>query len=277
MAGICYARMKTFAFGIFIVLVLCGFIQEHDPHPRVKNECVRRGETIEFKMTYGFFTVGKGSVQVDDSYHKLNNRYCFKVDVTGRTVGMVDWVADVNDRYGAYIDTASLLPHQFYRFVRQGKYKKDEWTYFDQVNSKIEVKSLDKRGNMRAPKHYDAPAHVRDMIGGFVFLRNMDFSKVKVHDTINVPGFYEDEFYNLRVVYEGKETIKVKFGKVKAIILKPIMPKNKIFDGEDSIIAWFSDDKNHIPLKIKAEMVIGSAGVEITNYSGLKHKLNLVQ
>jgi hypothetical protein len=115
------------------------------------------------------------------------------------------------------------------------------------------------------------------MIGGFIYLRNMDFSKIKVKDTISVPGFYEDEFYKLRIIYNGKETIKVKAGKIRAIKLTPIMPKNKIFDGENSITAWFSDDKNHIPLKIKAEMFIGSAGVELTEYSNLKHKLNLVK
>jgi hypothetical protein len=271
--------MKKIFFGTFLIVLLCGFVQEKqiDPHPRVRNESFKRGEVIEFKMTYGFFTVGKGAVRVHESYHKMNDRYCFRVDVTGKTVGMVDWVADVNDKYGAYIDTASLLPHEFYRFVRQGKYKKDEWTFFDQENSKIEVKSLDKRGNMRSPKYYDAPAHIRDMIGGFIYLRNLDFAKIKINDTINVSGFYEDEFYKLRIVFAGRETIKVKFGKVRAIILKPLMPKNKIFDGENSITAWFSDDKNHIPLKIKAEMVIGSAGVEITSYSNLKNKLNLVK
>jgi hypothetical protein len=271
--------MKRLPFAIFLILLLSGFIQEkpREAHPFAKNNSFKKGEVIQFKMTFGFFTVGRGAVHVHDSYHKINDRYCYKIDVTGKTVGMVDWVADVDDRYGAYIDTASLLPHQFYRFVRQGKYKKDEWTNFDQQNSKIEVKSLDKRGNMRSPKYYEAPEHIRDMIGGFVYLRNIDFSKVKLHDTISVAGFYEDEFYKLRIIYEGKETIKVKIGRVRAIVLKPIMPKNKIFDGENSITAWFSDDKNHIPLKIKAEMFIGSAGVEITEYSGLRSKLNVAK
>ncbi|MFN9501465.1 MAG: DUF3108 domain-containing protein [Chryseotalea sp.] len=50
-----------------------------------------------------------------------------------------------------------------------------------------------------------------------------------------------------------------------------------MFDGENSITAWFSDDKNRIPLKIDAAMFIGSAGVELTDYGNLKHPLNLVK
>jgi hypothetical protein len=53
------------------------------------------------------------------------------------------------------------------------------------------------------------------------------------------------------------------------------MPANKLFDGENSITAYFSDDKNRIPIKIDAEMFIGSAGVELTEVTGLKNPLNI--
>jgi hypothetical protein len=139
----------------------------------------------------------------------------------------------------------------------------------------IEVQSMDqKTGKLKDPKFYEAPPQVRDMIAGFLYLRIMDLSNISVNDTIAIRGFFEDEFYKLNIIYQGKETIKTKIGKVRAIVFKPVMPANKLFDGENSITAWFSDDKNRIPLKIDAKMFIGSAGVEITGYSGLKNPLN---
>lgn len=268
--------MERFVFASFIILILCGFVQERPiVFPTVKNESFKRGEVIEFKMTYGIFTVGRGAAQVHPDYHKINNRTCFKVDVTGKTVGMVDWVANVDNRYGAYIDTASIIPHQFYRHQQEGNYKKDEWTYFDHINKKIEVQTMDRKtGIMRDSKFYDSPEFVRDMIGGFLYLRIMDFSKIKVNDTITVNGFFEDEFYKLNIIYKGKATLRLKVGKVRALVFQPVMPKTKMFDGENSIKAYFSDDKNRIPLKIEAKMFIGSAGVELIGYSGLKHPLN---
>ncbi len=260
----------------FALFLLSGFLKEDRVYPPVKNESFMRGEVINFKMTYGFINVGKGSVNIDSRYHKINNRDCFKIDVYGRTVGIVDWVADVDDRWGAYIDTAALVPHQFYRFIREGKYRKDEWTNFDHINRKIEVKTLDKKtGKLKEPNYFDAPAQVRDMVAGFLYLRNMDLSRIKIGDTISVKGFFEDEFYNFKIVYRGKETIKVKAGKIRTIVFKPVMPKNKVFDGENSVTAWFSDDKNRIPVKIDANMFIGSAGVELTDYSNLKNPLNV--
>jgi hypothetical protein len=271
--------MKKLAFGLFIVSLFSGFVSqdERDLFTPVKNQSFTRGEEIHFKMTYGMFTVGKRSAKIHPEYFKINDRDCFKVDVSGKTVGMVDWVADVNDQWGAYIDTAALVPHQFYRKIREGRYKKDEWTNFDHENRRIEVKTLDKKGKLKEPKYYEAPAHVRDMIGGFLYLRVMDFSKLQVNDTVLVTGFFEDEFYKLKIIYKGKETVKLKVGRVRALVFKPVMPKNKVFDGENSITAWFSDDKNRIPLKISAEMFIGSAGVELISYKNLKNPLNVVK
>lgn len=271
--------MKLLLPGIILLLTASAFvIDRSDVYQRVPNQSFTRGEVLRFKMTYGIFTVGRGSAQIDPKYYEMNDRDCYKVDVYGRTVGMVDWVADVNDHWGAYIDTAALVPHQFYRKIREGRYKKDEWTNFDHENQKIEVKVLDnKTGKMKEPQYYEAPRDVRDMIGGFLYLRTLDLSKTEPGDTLVIKGFFEDTFYALRVLYKGKDVVKTRAGKFRAIRIVPIMPKNKIFDGENSVTAWFSDDQNRIPIKISAQMFIGSAGVELTSYSGLRNPVNVME
>lgn len=132
--------MKKITFGFGLFLLLAGFAGErNDVYPLVRNESFSKGEVLNFKMTYGIFTVGRGSAIIHPSYFRLNGRDCFKVDVYGKTVGMVDWVANVDDQWGAYVDTAALVPHMFYRRIRENSYKKDEKTLFDHVNKKIHV------------------------------------------------------------------------------------------------------------------------------------------
>lgn len=272
--------MVRSGFGLLLSIVLASFGdgKREDIYTPVKNESFSRGETLEFKMTYGIFTVGRGLANIDPENYRVNGRHCYKVDVVGKTVGLVNWVKDVDDQWGAYIDTAALVPHKFYRKIREGSYRKDEVTYFDHEQKKISVKATDgKSGKFKEPKVYDAPAQVRDMIGGFLYLRTMDLSNLKVNDTITVTGFFEDEFYRLPIVYKGKKTIKTKIGRIRTLAFKPMMPNNKIFDGKNSVTAYFSDDKNRIPVKIEAEMFVGSAGVELTDYSGLRNPLNIVQ
>jgi hypothetical protein len=271
--------MKVWALGLWLFLLITAFSDErNDIYPPVRNESFERGEVLKFKMTYGIFTVGRGSATIHPNYFKLNNRDCYKVDVFAETVGMVNWVTDIKNQYGAYVDTAAIIPHMFYRRQREGHYKKDEQTYFDHANRKIRVSTADKKtGKFKEPVVYDATPQVRDMISGFLYLRIMDFSELKKNDTVVVTGFFEDEFYKLKIVYKGKETIRTKVGKVRTLVFKPMMPKNQLFDGENSITAYFSDDKNRIPIKIDAQMFIGSAGVELTDHSGLRNPLNVVK
>ena len=272
--------MKRVLPGILLFLVLAAMVgrEETDIYKAVPNDSFSRGEVLEFKMSYGIFNVGKGYAKIHPNYFQLNGRDCFKVDVKGWTVGLVDWVADVDDHWGAYIDTAALVPHRFYRRIREGKYKKDEWTNFDHENQKIEVKVLDnKTGKLKEPKYYDAPKQVRDMIGGFLYLRTMDLSEMKIGDTLYVKGFFEDTFYSMGIIYRGKDVVKTKAGKFRTLKFAPVMPENSVFDGKDSVLAWFTDDKNRIPVKINAEMFIGSAGVELTSYSGLRNPVSKVK
>lgn len=271
--------MRRLISGIVLFITLTAFTAgRNDLYPYLKNESFRKGETLHFKMTYGFFTVGRGTAEISPKYFKLNNRDCFKVDIHAKTVGMIDWVTDINDQWGAYIDTAALVPHMFYRRIREGRYKKDEQTYFDHQTKKIQVITADKHtGKWKEPKFFDAPAQVRDMIAGFLYLRTIDMSNIQKGDTVVVAGFFEDEFYKMKIVYQGKDVIRTKVGKVRCLAFKPVMPKNSLFDGEDSITAYFSDDKNRIPVKIDAEMFIGSAGVELTDYANLRNPLNKVK
>lgn len=271
--------MKKLLYGLSLLVLLSAFTGDRAVlYPRVKNDSFTKGEVLDYKMSYGIFTVGRGSTKIDPNYYRVNNRQCFKVEVTGKTVGMIDWVADVDDQWGAYIDTAALVPHMTYRKIREGKYKKDEVVNFDHLNGKVEAKVFNhKTGKFKEPVQHDAPQYVRDLISGFMYMRTQDLSKTKVGDTVIVSGFFEDSVYNLKVIFNGRQTIKTKAGKFRALVFKPSMPKNSLFDGKDSITAWFSDDKNRIVLKVEADMFIGSAGVELTNYRGVKNPLNIVK
>jgi hypothetical protein len=271
--------MVRFLQVILFAFLAFGFAPEKDEiYPYVKNDSFKRGEYIKYKLTYGIFTVGKGHAQIESNYRIMNGRPCFRVDAYGNTVGMLSWVTDVDDHWGAYIDTASILPEMSFRIIREGRYKLDEYTYFNHHQRKVAVRVVDKEtGKFKDPKEYETNLHTRDMIAGFLFLRTLDFSQLKKGDTVMIKGFFEDTFYKQPIVFHGRSTIKMKFGKVRALKFKPVMPDNKLFDGENSITAWFSDDRNRIPLRIDAEMFIGSAGVELTDYGNLKHPLAIVK
>jgi hypothetical protein len=243
--------------------------------PEIKYIPFEAGEEIDYKIYYSFITVGRGKLKVQKNPYRINNRAAFKVDVRAKTTGMVDWVAKIDDHWGGYIDTASLVPHQAYRFIKEGNYRKNEIVSYDHNSQMLEVKTRGRNekdyGNHM---YYEFPPQIRDLISGFAYFRAVDFDTLMPQDTIKIPAFFEDTFYNLEIVYLGDETLDLEIGKIRAHKVTPVMPETKIFDGENSVLGWFSADKNKIPLKINAKLYVGSGGLEITSFRNIKYPIN---
>ncbi|MDP4678973.1 MAG: DUF3108 domain-containing protein, partial [Cyclobacteriaceae bacterium] len=123
---------------------------------------------------------------------------------------------------------------------------------------------------------YAVKDNIQDVLSGFYYLRTVDFDVMSTGEIISINGFYKNKAFDFKVRYEGKDEIKTKLGKIKALKIVPIMPKNTIFNGENSITIWLSDDKNKIPLRVKTEMFIGSIKLDISSATGLKNRLNKV-
>ena len=88
-------------------------------------------------------------------------------------------------------------------------------------------------------------------------------------------AFFDKKYYNFAMVYKGKELIKTKVGKIKCHKVVPVMEKNKIFIGEDSITFWLSADANRLPLKVAARVKFGTAYCELTSYKNVKSGIDI--
>jgi hypothetical protein len=86
-------------------------------------------------------------------------------------------------------------------------------------------------------------------------------------------GIFENKTYDFHILYLGKERVKTRFGKAAAFVISPIMPSNSLFRGKYPIKMWISDDPNRIPLKIEAELLLGSVELDIEQYQNLKHPI----
>lgn len=242
--------------------------------PKVHHNPVKPGETLSYKVTFGFFTVGKAQIVTSEKLYRVNGRPCYKVEVKGQTSGAVDWVAKVEDVWGTYMDSLSFMPIMGYRQIKENNYRKNEVTKFDQKNNMVELKVLNqKTGEYKESLIFQTMEPVRDLVSGYSFLRTLDYDGKKVGDSIALYGIFEDDFYDFKVLYAGKEKVKTSMGEFSAYKLIPVMPDNKLFAGKNSITIWLSDDANKIPLKIEANMVIGKAGCEIIGAKNLKNEL----
>jgi Protein of unknown function (DUF3108) len=271
--------MNRFFTSILFIAILASFTQDRNElYPVLKNSSFSKGELLVYEMSFGIFSVGTATTKVDPKVYTMNGRPCYKIDGFGATSGWVSWISKVDDNWGAYIDTAALVTHVSYRKLKEGRYRKDEEVTFDHENQTAEVKVKDKKTGVWEPsKTFPTHGNVRDLVAGFIYLRVIDFGKYRKGDTVTISGFFEDKAYKMKILYEGKERIHTKLGKMKCHKLVPIVPDNKLFDGPNSITAWLSADRNQIPIKIQAKMFIGSAGLELEQFGGLRNPLEVTR
>lgn len=272
--------MKGLFLSALAVLLLCGFLAKEAVKPNTpfvaRNTSFGKGEQLDYKVTFGFFTVGHGTTRIDSRVFKINAKPCYKIEAYGETSDWISWVTRVKDTWGAYLDTTTFSTQVSYRKIREGRYKKDELSNFDHGTMKVEVKTLNQEsGVYENPKQYDIPKNAKDLVGGFMLLRQIDFARVQKQDTLIISGFFEDTSYYLKIMYMGKDLVSTKVGNIPCHRLVPIMPDNQLFDGENSITCWISDDENKIPVKIQAKMFIGHTGVELDGFRGLRNQLKI--
>lgn len=224
---------------------------------------------MQFRLHYGFFNAGEAVFEVYPDLYKVNNRVCHKITVHGRTTGAFDMMMRVRDTWGSYMDTAALITQRSYRDIEENSYRLKEYAnYFP--NENIVKVERHKKGIIN--EQYTIPDNMQDIVSGFYYLRTIDYSKLKKGDIVKVNAFFEDKIYNMQVIYAGVEKIKTKFGKVDAIKIVPIFPENDLFDGENPISCWLTADENKVPLKVKAQMLVGAVEIDLESYNGLRNK-----
>lgn len=253
---------------VFLILIVSFTgIGSNDSDRVVKNTSFYKGEVLTYKVHYGFINAASATMTIGEELHQINGRDCYKIEVFGRSVGMFDLFLRIRDTWGTYLDSSAMVTRKFYRKIEEGKYRKHEIVEFDQDENLARVRTWDKRKKLWKPEEvFDTPHYVQDLVSGYYYLRTFDFSTIEEGETFKIAAFFDDEVYDFSIRFDGREVIKTKLGKIKSLKLTPLMPENELFDGENSIRVWLSDDVNKVPLKIKAEMFVGAVEVDITDF-----------
>lgn len=259
---------------IFIALFLTlqvSFAQSVVEYNPKKEQAFGVGEWFKFKMSYsGFLKAGNATLTVKET--KLENKDVYHVVGKGWTTGMIKWFFKVKDRYETYIDKRTLLPYKFIRDIDEGGHTKNMEIEFDQKTHKAYVNDI-KNNTKRA---YDTKPNIQDMVSTFYYLRNqLDTENLKVGDEVMVDMFFDEENYGFKLKFLGEEELDTDFGAVEALKFRPYVMAGRVFKEEESLTLWVSKDKNKLPLRIKADLAVGSLRADLEAFKGLKHPFKL--
>ncbi len=261
--------MKKIIFLLAIIISVQGFNAQ-------EKSAFKEGEWFKFKMSYsGFLKAGNATLSVNEA--TLDGRKVYHVVGKGWTTGAIKWFFKVKDRYESYFDKHTGVPYKFIRKIDEGGHTKDIEIKFDHNKKKAFVNNKKYKTN----KAIDIKTNVQDMVSAFYYLRNnYDTENIKEGDVVQLNMFFDEENYGFKLKYLGAETIKTNVNgtrvKLKTLKFRPYVMAGRVFKEEESLTLWVSADENKIPIRIKADLAVGSLRADLEAFKGLKHSFKIL-
>lgn len=250
---------------ILIILVLTSFSFDS-----FKGDAFDTGEFFKFRIHYGIVNAGYATLEVKDA--TINNKKVYHAVGKGYTTGMSKFFFKVEDLYESYFDKESGNPYRYVRKIDEGGYTKNQEGFFDQNENRVLVKDYKRKSE----KTIVVTENVQDIVSSFYYLRNHpNIDKLKSGESVIIDMFFDDEITKFKLKYVGRQDITTKFGTINTMVFKPSVQKGRVFKEDESLTLWITDDVNKVPIRIKADLAVGSLKADLDEYKGLQSPLKV--
>ena len=255
------------------------FAQETTPPPSshrihaktTTKSAFKAGEWFKFRIYYGIFNASYATLELTEA--AWGDQPAFYAKGIGRTTGLARLFFKVDDYYSSYFTKKENRPLHFIRNINEGGYTKNLTIDFDNESKQAKVTDLKKE----TTSTYYTASKVQDLISFVYYLRkNLDVDAIKKDEFVFVNLFFDSENYVFKFKFLGRETIKTKFGKVKTLKFKPYVQSGRVFRSSESITLWVTSDDNKIPLRLQADLSVGSITADLEEFKGLKNSFEIV-
>lgn len=227
---------------------------------------INAGETISFRIHYGFLTAGNATLSTTKTSYK--GQPAFYVKGVGRTSGAAKAFFKVEDIYESYI-SENKEPLFYVRNVSEGSYTQHLQSTFNTSNNTLVL--VDKKHTDRPAKTIKVPNDVQDILSCFYYLRSVD--NLKVGTVLKMSVWIDDELFPFQLKVAGTEKITTKFGKINCLKIIPSVISGRVFKDKEGVTMWVTNDQNRVPVLIKAELAVGSLKASIDNFTNVKYPM----
>lgn len=234
-------------------------------------ENISTNEVLTYRIHYGLINAGTAELKTSKITYK--GKPHLRAIGTGKTTGVVHTFFKVHDIYESYMNLDTGEPSFYVRNILEGNYRRHFETRFNHGNQTLELTNKLKNTS----QSFKTVKGIQDMISSFYHLRSVEDSKLKVGNSVKMNIWIDDESYSFVLKVVGKEVKKTKFGKISCLKIIPSVMSGRVFKREEGVTMWVTDDKNRIPVELKAELAVGSLKADLSSYKNVKYSLNFTK
>ncbi|MEY2635810.1 MAG: hypothetical protein RLZZ197_286 [Bacteroidota bacterium] len=249
-------KNQTLVILLFFSSILSLFGQQNSP--------LLAGENLKYRIHLGFINAAEATIKSSPGTTTLGDQTLRKVEIEGKTTGVLELFSPLRDYWSAQIDTESLLPVKTEMRKKEGRYRKEETVLYQMDKGFARITSPQ---NKPVTSTINGPKDLLDLISAYYFLRSKPVSEKKPGSRWSAQVLVDSKIYELVLVVRSKETIETEAGKKASIKTNILLPKNNLFKEEDAIRLWISDDEYQVPLKVQVNLKIGFLTIDLIDYS----------
>jgi len=241
------------------------------------------GEKLGYEIDYtlGIIRIPAGEVSFTVSTRSYNHEQAYYFESIGKNYSSIDWFYKVYNQLQSYSKTGDLKPLWFERNMNINGSESNEIYTIDQPHNRIF--SINKKSGSplkRDTINYSSVFY--DILTAGYYLRNIDFTNFKPNDSISIRVILDNKFHPIVIKFLGKESLSLplhnnnnnNYNCLKFSI--KVIP-GEVFHENEKVIAWVTDDENHVPVQFETKIILGSVKIYLINAENTKKPIAFIK
>lgn len=263
-------RCRLVILALFIAIA-AGAQDRYSCIPFTERSVLDAGQTITFGISYkwGAVTTEVAHATISLTETQLGRESVFYSDVTARTAPFFDVFFKIREHFEGWFRKDTYAPLKCIRDTHEGAYAAYNVFNYDwderQIHAFVEMSSSGRR-NLDIPL-VDCVSDVPSLVH---YLRLVDVSRMELNKRYGLNFAIDDTVFHIYLTRVGQETIKAKgIGKVRCNRLQCSVVEGAVFEGDQEVKIWLSDDADQVPVAFWAPLRVGAMRGTLKGYEGL--------
>lgn len=213
------------------------------------------GEQIDFTIDYLGIRTGEASIVVGEPAGSI-----WPVIAKARTDGLAS-IVDIREHFVSYWDPERRLPRgSDLRAIEVGD-RHDDSARFDRDTGKATIR-ITRKGN-RVENTYPLDPEAQDFASSLLWLRTQPLAEGGRYE---IPVFTTKGTFVLRATVVGREKVETRAGTFDSWKVEVRTAFEGNFASKRDTFIWFSADDHRVPVRVSAEVALGSIVVNLSGY-----------
>jgi len=251
-------------------IFITGSVSGQSPeYPFKSGEHARYGAYFNWH----FIWVQSGEVEFSADTLLYKQQEAWHLKAVGKTLKAYDLLFCLRDTFETFSNYATFKPIYSRRVLNHAKQNSVHQYWFDSVSGKIETQiKEDKKALYRT--NLPAQDNTFDLLATAYNFRKFDFNKLFVGQKVPYRMLIDRQVADLFFRYLGKENVKTRNGKTyRCHKVSVYLLQGDFFSEGEYMKIWFTDDKNHLPVQVETEILLGSVKALLLEPKSMKYPL----